>query len=508
MKKTLKLVIIFGVILFVGFAGGLAVYFLIQENKTYYIYDLRIVEPVEVAPQYVYLNDDYEYTQFKNKKVYLTSADDNKFEIGIYLSTSIGTRDVELVSSDTNVADFVFEEGKCFVCYKKAGKTTITASHEKVNDSFDLYVYNQTAEDLKVFDNEYYGKYSNVFPNKVIAYADDLVYEYDIVANSAFATDDNDLINADLLRIDETSINKDVFSSISIDSKTKKLKIQCKSSITELLMAQQKTETDESIVIQSYFYSFEGDIKLSKSYVVNIHVIADTPEFLQVVMATTPDFSNSYVLMDTSNYASASEEQIYANIEDFLSYQKAETYLAQNLEKSVYRTFFTSKTSEIYLKFRKVYTNGDIVYLNPANAVDAENPHPYSFVNGGELLTLSQNKEYYVLKLDKDDFAGNPITITLKLDDYLNFESDFVFEYKEYTADNVDDFYKFDAVTQSFIYNYWDLRARYNNEICNAKGQVVNFGGIDIDFSKYPEPPEELPEEDPENPEDPEGAGE
>ena len=501
MKKTLKLVIIFGVILFAGFAGGLAGYFLIQENKTYYIYDLRIVEPVEVAPQYVYLNDEYEYTQFKNKKVYLTSADDNKLEIGVYISTSIGTRDVELVSSNTDVADFVFEDGKCFVYYKKAGKTTITASHEKVKDSFDLYVYNQPAEDLKVFDNEYYGEYSEVFPNKVVAYADDLVYEYDIVANSAFATDDNDLINADLLRIDESSINKDVFDSVVIDAKNKKLKIQCKSSITELLMAQQKIETDESIVIQSYFYSSQGDIKLSKSYIINVHVIADTPEFLQVIMATTPDFSNSYVFMDTTNYEDATEEQIYANIEDFLSYQKAETYLAQNTEKSVYNTFFTSKTTEIYLKFRKVYTNGDIVYLNPINAADSENPHPYSFSQGAEYLTLSQNKEYYILKLNKDDFAGNPITITLKLDDYINFDSDFVFEYKEYTAENVDYFYSFDAVTQSFVYTYWDLRAMYDNEICNAEGQIINFGGIVIDFSKYPDPPVEIPEDD-------EGVGE
>ncbi len=503
MKKTLKLVAIFMAIMVVGIAGGLTVYYLIQNNKTYYIYDLRIVEPVEEAPMYVYLNDAYEYKNFKNKKVYMTSSADNSFEIGIYASTSLDTRDVTLVSSDPSVAYIEILDGKCYVRYKKAGMATITASIDMVTDSFDLYVYNQAAEDLNIYDNEYYGEYAERYTNQIVAYADDLVYQYDIVANSAFLDKDNENINLDLLRIDETSINKDVFESIKIDAQSKKLTVQCKSSLNATLIADQRTEHNESIVLQSYYYSEQGEIKTGNSYPVEVRVIADTPEFLQVEVAATPDFNNSYIFMDTLDFEGKNDEYISSNIEDFLSYQKAEMYLAQNGEKSVYKTFFTDRISEIYIKFRKVYTNGDIVYLNPANETNPKEQHPYTLTCEEEFLKLSENKEYYVLKLNRSYFeeSGSIVrsfNINVKLDDYINFDSDFMFEFKNYSAENVLLFYDFDAVKQCFVYSYWDLRAQYHNEICNEQGDIINFGGIDIDFSTYPKPPVPPSETEPE----------
>ena len=495
MKKTLKLVGIFAAVLVIGFAGGLAGYFLIQSNKTYYIYDLRIVEPIPEANAYVYLNKEREYTNLKNQTLYMTSEKENRLQIAVFASTSIDTRSVDIVSSNNDVADIVYEDGRCYVRYKKAGEAKITASiADVVTDSIDIYVYNQPAEDVAVYDYRYYGTYANVYTNNVKAYADDLTYTYDFVANSVFSDSDNDIINSDLLSIDTNSVNTDVFSKVEIDPVAKKLVLQCKSSLNETLIDNQRTDIDESIVIQSYYYSAEGEVKPSKRYVVNVNVIADTPEFLQVVLATTPDFSDNCVFMDTVDYTDATETKIMSNIEEFLSYQKAEGYLANNGENSVYQTFFTDRVSDIYLKFRKVYTNGDIVYLNPKTENDSDDPHPYTITCDGGYLTLSQNKEYYVLKIDRTYFedAGGAITrkfnINLKLDDFINFEADFEFEFKEFNETNVLDFYKFIPETKSFEYKYWDERTRYYNEICDKNGLIIGFGGVNIDIDSLMPP--------------------
>lgn len=498
MKKTLKLVGIFVAILVVGFAGGLSVYYLIQSNKTYHIYDLRFVEPIAAAPTYIYMNSEAKYPTFKNQTVYMTSDKENMFEIAVYAYTSTNTQDLDIVSSNTDIAEIIYQNGKCFVKYKQAGKATITVSIDKViSDSFDVYVYNKPAEDFVVYDKTYYGKYAENFSNKVVAYADGLDTTYDYVCNSIFSDLDNSDINSSLLRVDASSVNSDVFESVSIDAKAKKLQLRCKASLSDKLVENQRTTLDESIVIQSYYYSKEGEIKVSKNYVVDVHIIADTPEFLQIVVANNPDFENAYVMMDTKDFSRATEEYIVANIDEFLSYQKAEQYLAENGEVSTYKSFFTEKVTEIYLKFRKVYTNGDIVYLNPETEVDVKEPNPYEFLQGEEYLTLSQNKQYYVLKLDKDDFGGAPINIQLYLEDFEDVNSTFLFEYKDFSAENVEDFYDYYAKTKTFVYTYWDLRTRYYNEICDAQGNVINFGGIDVDFSTLTpcDPPEEEPEE-------------
>ena len=485
MKKTLKLVGIFIAILVVGIVGGLSGYFVIQKNKTFHIYDLRIVEPEQGATTYIYMNAERKYRSVKNKKVYMTANSDNKFEIAIFSNTSNKTRDIKIVSSDPEVADVIFISNKCFVEYKKAGVATITASIDKVVDSFDLYVYNQPAEDFFVYDEKYYGDYAldDRFLNKIVAYADDLTYEYDFVTNSIFDDADDAEVNGDLLRIDETSVDKDVFDKVEIDASRRKLIVKCKSTFSQELVANQELKKNKSITVQSYYYSEEGDLKPSKPYHVDVRVIADTPEFLQIVMSSTPDFDDSYVFMDTSDFRKASEEYISENIEDFLSYQKAEQYLALNNERSTYKTFFTDKVSEIYIKFRKVYTNGDIVYLNP---MSEENGNPYTITCDDSCLTLSQNKEYYTLKVTRDYYnalGSNNFNLNISVDDFIDFDSDFVFEFKEFSAENIEDFYGYNGNTKTFTYLYWDERTRYNSEICDASGNIIDFGGIDIDFS-------------------------
>lgn len=482
MKKTLKLVGIFIAVLLVGVVGGLSGYFLIQKNKTYYIYDLRIVEPAEGANTYIYMNSERQYNSIKNKKVYMTADKDNMFEIAVYSITSNKTRNIKITSSNKDVAEIVYIDGKCYVEYKKAGEATITASIDKVVDSFDLYVYNQSAEDFYVYDKTYYGSFAQDerFLNNIVAYADDIEYQYDFITNSIFDDSDDAEVNGDLLRVD--SYDEDVFSKVEIDASNRKLIVKCKSTYSEELIENQELKKNKSIIVQSYAYSKEGELKPSKKYPVDVRVIADTPEFLQMVVSSTPDFDDSYIFMDTLDFNYATDEYIDANIEEFLSYQKAEQYLSLNGENSTYTAFFTDKVSEIYIKFRKVYTNGDIVYLNPMSKANG-NPYTIECENG--YLELSQNKEYYTLNLNRDYFetaSSNVFNLTLKLDDFIDFSSAFVFEFKELSADNIEDFYGYNGNTKTFEYIYWDRRTEYSNEICDANGNIVNFGGIDIDF--------------------------
>lgn len=488
MKKTLKLVGIFMAILTVGFAGGISVYTLFQKNKTYHIYDLRIVEPVEGASSYIYLDPDYDYTAIKNTEVYMNSEKEDMLGIAVYSNTSDNRKDVKIKSSDTSVAEIVYKEGKCFVKYKKAGVATITASIDKVEDTFDLYVYNKSADVFEVYDDYYYGKYASINSNKIVAYADDITYKYNFVVNSSFSENDDDEVNCQMLRVDQSSVNSEVFEKVQIDPASQKLIVQCKSSFSDTLIAQQKHFEDELIAIQSFYYSSEGDLKPNnKPYYVNVHIIADTPEFLQIEMSATPDFEDSFIFMDTKDFSDASEDDILADIDEFLLYQKAEQYLSENGENSTYNMFLTDKVSEVYMKFRKVYTNGDIVYLNPLTEIE-DNPFDIDCDDG--YLTVSQNSEYYTLKINRDYFESGEIiarsfNIKLTLNDFVNFYSNFKIEFKEFNANNLALFYDYDKDTGVFTYKYWDTRTSYNNEICNTSGQIVGFGGIEIDYSVF-----------------------
>ena len=120
MKKSLKLVGIFMVVVIVGIVGGLSIYFLIANNKTYYIYDLRIVEPVQGQGYYVYTDSEAEYTSMKNKVVNMTCDEENILEIGIYAYTSTNTNQVNVYSSNTGVAEIRINNGHMYVVYRGA----------------------------------------------------------------------------------------------------------------------------------------------------------------------------------------------------------------------------------------------------------------------------------------------------------------------------------------------------------------------------------------------------
>lgn len=462
MKKSLKLVAIFIGVLIVAIVGGLSGYFLITNNATYYIYDLRIVEPISNVNSFVYTDSESTYSSIKNKKVYMTSESENYFEIGIYAYTSNETRNVSLSSSDTSVARVVIRGSKCYVYYYKAGEANITVSIGSVQDSFKLTVYNQVADDFKVYDYGYYGKFAtnDNYVNRVVAYADGDSYSYDYSVK-AKSGEGYDLVNNDLLRIDTTSIDSDILSEVSLDATNQKLILKCNEEV--------KSNIDSRIIIQSYYYSDDGNVQVTGSYKVNVRVFAYTPEFLQIVLSTTPDFEDEIVFMDTEYMADKSDEDILDNIDNYVKFQKAERYLAENGETPVYHTYFTEKVSKLYIKFRMVYTNGIVEELG-------QDDFSRMVFTNSSCLTLSPNKEYYVMNVSSSDFVSGRFNIELSLKGY-DLSHTFTFEYFSLSEANWEKFYNKNPNTGIYTYKYWDERTRYDNEIYDRNGNI-----IDIEF--------------------------
>lgn len=469
MKKTLKLVGIFAAILVVGVAAVIAGWVLIEKNKTYYIYDLRIVEPIADASSYIYTKEG-EYQSVKNQKVYMTSEEENFKEIAIYANISIKTTKFDIVSSNTDVAKIIIKNQKCYVNYVGAGEATITISHGGVSDSFDVYVYDQVSADFSVYDYKYYGEYASYFPNHIIGYSDSITYRYDYLAFSAGGEDAGDLLNNSLLRIDSSKTNTDVFESVSIDAVNKQLVLTCKAGL--------EANIDEQIAIQSYTITDEG-ISVTNNFVVNVHIVAYTPEFLQVVVSKSPNFEDGYVYMNTEiiDDSTLTEERILEDksiLDNYLSYKKAENNLAATNEFATYDLMFTDKVDTLYLKFRKVYTNGDMVYLDATNEGEL-----FALVADTSYLKIQPTQDYYKLVLTKDYFTPtNPtfdIGITL-LDYDLSFT--FKIDYAELNADNLELFYDYDAETGIYTYKYWDPRSRYNNQVFDEDGNVIDIKGI------------------------------
>lgn len=494
MKKTFKLLLIFMGSFLVIVTGALGGYLLISNNKTYYIFDVRIVEPIANNQYFVYTeaeNDGSDkdstvvkYTSMKNQKVYLTSSDENYFEIGVYARTSINTTSVDLKSSNPSVANVVTKGNRCYVYYYKEGVATISANVSGVEDSFDVYVYNSLATSLSVRDDVYYGRFAEVFENKVVAYSDMIQYEYNYIATSAFENE-QDEINNSLIRIDPNSIDETIFNKVGIDAKNKKLILQCKSDLTE--------EKNTRIAIQSYYKADDGTIKMSNTpCYVDVKVIAYVPEFLQIELSTTPNFTNSCVFMDTEiiDENLLTSENVKSNQELFdkySRYQKAEQYLSENDESAVYKTFFNEKVTKLYIRFRKVYTNGDIVYLNPSD-ID-KNPFEINFKTSDDSnkLVVASNEKFYTLSLDGSYFSTENTTfdMSLKLSDY-DLNATFKFEYASVeSADNVLKYYDYDSELKIFKFKYWDPRCRFDNVELDEEGNVIGFYGMIVDLSSF-----------------------
>ena len=70
MKKTIKLLLIFIGGLTALIVAALSGYLLISKNKTYYIYDVRIVKPKDDMSGYIYTDSEAEYTLLDNQTIY------------------------------------------------------------------------------------------------------------------------------------------------------------------------------------------------------------------------------------------------------------------------------------------------------------------------------------------------------------------------------------------------------------------------------------------------------
>lgn len=500
MKKTFKLVIIFIGGLTAIIVGALTGYLLISKNKTFYIYDVRLVEPIEGRAGYIYYDkgnkieqseedatggtsgesekvenvETIEYKPIKNKIVYMKSQATNICPIAVYVSSSDSVNNVSITSSDKDIARIVYKDGGCFVEYLKEGFVTITSEFYGVKDSFSVQIYDQLPSEFNVYDYDYYGDYAELFPNTLVSYADNVEYRYDYFLNNVSNTGTNENIDGDLIRIDQENLQTDVFENVYIDSATNELVVKCKKP-EEV----HKDNIDSTIILQSFYYAEDGRIVIENNYEVKVHVVRYIPEFLQLEVSATPDFEEKIVFTNTErkDISSLSSEEILANpslLDEYLMAEKAENYLTENGEKATYKAYFANKIERLYVRVRMVYTNGDIVYLkNGENATITFNGLTYS-----DYCEKDPTDDYYVMTLNDTNYFttdGKLFELGVLVDDF-SFSHTFNFEYKERTEENCSLYYDYDTETGIYTYKYWDDRVKFDNEIYDKDGNVVAFG--------------------------------
>lgn len=483
MKKTLKFVAIFMAVFIVAVVGGVAGYFLITSNQTFYIYDLRIVEPLDGINDYIYGNEEAEYVKIDSRKVYLKSLESNYFNIGIYANTSNSTRNVKVTSSDTSVAriDTRSASGECRVVYLKEGETTISVSIGSVVDSFKLTVYNKIPSEFEVFDYDYYGRFAEYpeYINLINAYSDESVYYYDYKVNpyidgNGNLVSDDDINNADL-RVDY--FDNKIFESVDLNRDTKQLVVKC-------IPGASTHGNTTQIIVQSYLDE-DGKVGgVSKRYPIDVRVIANVPEFLQIELSTSPNFTDKAVFVDTVNMANIEDDgEILNDFDKYVRYQKTELYLSQQGEKAVYKTFFTRKVSRIYVRFRAVYTNGLVKPLVLGDELSIS----YSNIYAENCLNPTYYGDTYVLEPTSNAFQNGSFTISLTLNssDGKIESTDFKFEYVDLDESHFWDFYEYNKNSKTFKYIYWDSRTKFDGAQTDANGNVTGFPDLDLDLSKF-----------------------
>ncbi len=489
MKKTLKLLMIFIGGLTAIIVVSLTGYFIIAKNKTFYIYDVRFVMPMEDMDGYIYttkdvsaideedenvnLEDFVQYVPIKNQTVYLKSEKTNIFPIAVYVDASISVSQVNIASSDKDIAKIVYQDGGCYVHFLKEGLVTITSEFHGVKDSFAIQIYDQLPSNFNVYDYDYYGDYAELFPNTIVSYADDEEYRYNYVLDNISNTGTNDNINGDLIRIDQENLKLDVFSNVYIDSVTNELVVKCKNPQDE-----QKDNFDSAIILQSFYYADDGSIVIENNYEVKVHIVRYIPEFLQLEISSNPDFSEGIVYTDTTkkDISGLTSEDILNDpsiLDEYLSAEKAENYLALNGESATYKAYFTDNIEMLYVRARVVYTNGNIIYLkNGENATIK-----FNGLSSSEDCILDPTQKFYMMNLNSDYFTSDGLTfdISVSVDDFA-FSHVFKFEYRERTNANKNVFYVKNEETGIWTFNYWDERAKFDNEIYDKEGNVIAFG--------------------------------
>lgn len=497
MKKTLKLLLIFMGSFLVILVGGIGGYNLIMNNQTFYIYDLRFVEPVSGAKSYIYTSGGSSYKTMMTSQVDLQSESENYLEIAVFVSTSNGNTNISISSSDESVAKIEYKNNKCYVKYLKAGDATITTSLGSVSDSFNIEVYDRVASGFRVYDYSYYGEnYAErrEYVNKLVCYSDEnesLVYEYNYELFDEAGNSCADYFNNALLEIDKSSYLGDYFDEVYLDTANKKLRIVSKKQDLS-------SSLHTSIAVKSYLI-IDGKKCLDDIFEIDVYIIANEVEFVQVELSTNPDFTNKsiYLNIDNVKYSNnlSSEELL-----SYLTCQRVEENLKLAGESAVYNLFITEKTPEIYMKFRLVYTNGTIQELNMTNMEELYNVYVDSDLmekNSSHLYLTEDKKnyleceplgEYFVLKLNKYylkslindtstlsfSFLGELSDLSLNVTDYLK---KFTIEYLDLT--NINDIKKLYIENEdgTYSYSYWDNRTIPDNVVYDENGNVIEFLG-------------------------------
>lgn len=492
MKKTFKLVLIFGGCLVAVIVCALTGYFLIANNKTFYIYDVRLVEPNEGMAGYIYTDEEAEYTSIRNKVVYMNNKESSLCQIAVYASASSNAKDVKITSSDPNIARILYQDNKCYVQYLKEGLVTITSELYGVKDSFSIQIYDKIPSDFAVFDEAYYGEYADLFPNDIVCYADEKEYKYHFYLNNSTedgGSSDGTLVkvgestfskgsfDSELIEIGESTFQNGTFESVSISTETNELVVKCRKPVL-----QQTEDTTDYIVIRPFFYDEEGSKVYSKPFLIEVYVVSYIPEFLQIEISSTPNFDEGVVFTDTvvdANFKNNNSRDDIKNdkslLKSYLSAKKAENYLAQNTlnnkngEKATYNAFLTDRVKRLYLRMRMVYSNGDIVYLK-------NNDNAAINIDNNSLCYLDPTEDYYIMTLTEDNYFDSPSKTSFNINISLNgFDKNhtFAFVYRKSIADNKRDFY--DEKDGIYTYKYWDKRARFVNEIYDENGNVIGF---------------------------------
>lgn len=470
MKKTLKLVLIFIGSLTAIIVGATTGYILINKNKTFYIYDVRLVEPVEGMKGYIYTDEDVEYTSIKNQTLFMSSKDKNLYPIAVYVNATTSANDVKITSSDTSIVKITSPEaGKCYFELLKEGTVTITSEFYGVKDSVIIKVLDPMPSDVSVYDYDYYGKYAELFPNEVVAYADSQEYRYKYSLGDL----GTEVIDGDLVKIDLSRLDKTVFEDVYIDSANSELVIKCNKQEENI-----SNYIDHSVIfMQSYYHSDDGEIVLKDTYDISVDIVLYEPEFLQIEISGSPNFEEKFVYTKTEkvDISSLTDEEIKEDktrLDMYLKTEKAENNLAKNGEKSTNVAYFTNVIDTLYLRFRMVYTNGHIEYLTNGDNANIE-------FSQQSLCKLDPTGDYYILKLDTTNyFSGGTISynITLNINGFSFTSDEKLFEFKYVTQENenVDLFYTKDS-DGYYTYSYWDDRTRFDNEIYES-GKIIGFG--------------------------------
>ncbi len=495
MKKTLKLLLIFMGSIVVLLVGGIGGYSLIMNNQTFYIYDLRFVQPSDGERGYIYTKDGENYKTMPTSKVYLQSEDENYLPVAVFVSTSNGNTSIGISSSDESVAKIEYRDNKCFVKYLKAGEATITTTMGPVSDSFNIEVFEGVPSDFRVYDFSYYGEnYATraSYVNNIVCYSDEneaLAYEYSYELFDDAGNIDEEFFNSGLLEIDASSFESGYFDSIELDRTNKKLNLVCK-------QQQLDASVHTSIAVKSYIM-VDGKKCLNDIFEIDVYIIANEVEFAQIEVSTNPDFSNNCVYLNIDN-VKYSDNLSSNELLSYLTCQRVEENLNLDGENAVFDLFITENVPEIYLKFRLVYTNGTILELNKKNmnelytvsidgltmtgseAILYLTPDQQNYLECepmGEYFILKMTTDYLNLQAEKTSvlefsFLGDLVDLELNANEALR---KFNISYLDLT--NIDDVKKMYQKNSDGTYKfaYWDKRTQPANVVYDENGNVVEF---------------------------------